>query len=143
MAFASGQTVTAAMLNRITRNSLEALVTANDTVTTSEVDLSGATLSITTTQANTILTIFASLDTESTGNTDIGIVKLVVNGTGQADELNFRGANRGRQTKVWLVTVAAASTFTVKLTRRKVNNADAVTIYSTHSTLTVEGNGIS
>lgn len=143
MAFASGQRVTAAMLNRITRNDLIATVTADDVVTGSEVDLSGATLSVTTIQANTKLKITASLDFESTGTTDFTVVKLYVNGVAVSGDMNRRGAGRLPLAKTWNVTVAAASTFTIKLTRQKIIVGDTTTIYATHSTLIVSGNGIS
>lgn len=143
MAFSSGQRVTAAMLNRITRNDLLATVTADDVVTGSEVDLSGATLSVTTIQANTKLKITASLDWESTGTTDFSVVKLYVNGVAVSGDMNRRGAGRLPLSKTWNTTVAAASTVTVKLTRQKIISGDTTTIYSTHSTLVVSGNGIS
>jgi hypothetical protein len=143
MAFASGQRVSAAMLNRITRNDLLATVTADDVVTGSEVDLSGATLSVTTIQANTKLKVTASLDFESTGTTDFTVVKLYVGGVAVSGDMNRRGAGRLPLSKTWNVTVAAASTVTVKLTRQKIISGDTTTIYSTHSTLVVSGNGIS
>lgn len=143
MAFASGQRVTAAMLNRITRNDLEAVVTSDQNATTSDVDLGGATMSVTTIQANTVLQITASLDCGSTGISDLPFVKLVVGGSTQADNFKLQMAGRGALSKTWLVTVAAASTFTVKLVLVKIGTSNVATVYGTHSTLVVSGNGIS
>src|SRR5687768_13500847 len=144
MAFASGQRVTAVMLNRITRNTLEALMTADDTIVAGEADLSGLTLSVTTIQPNTLLKITASLDWGCNGTTDFSAVRLYVNGVVQPDEMN-RGTNASRSpaAKTWSVNVASASTVTVKLTGRKLISGNTTTIYAMHSNLIVSGNGIS
>lgn len=143
MAFSAGQRLSASALNRITRNELYAQTTANDVVTTTEADLSGASISVTTIQANTKLKVTASLDCECTGTTDLTVVKLYVGGVAVSGDMNRRAAGRIPMSKTWVTTVAAASTVTVKLTHQKVVSGDTTTIYSTHSTLTVSGNGIS
>lgn len=143
MAFASGQRVTAAMLNRITVNNLEVNVSADDTLTTSEVDLSGATMSVTTIQANTKLVVAASLDCEASGSSDFSFVRLYVDGAVQPDNLKWQATGRFTLAKVWVVTVGTAKTLTVKLTRQKIGSANTCTIYSGHSNLVVSGNGIS
>lgn len=144
MAFASGQTVTAAMLNRITPNVLEVSLSGDFTVTTSELDLTGLSVSVTTPQANTKIEITASLDWGASGTSDFSVVRCYVNGVAQSDEMN-RGSSGARlpASKTWEVTVASASTFTVKLTGQKLISGNTTTIYGTHSTLKVSGNGIS
>lgn len=143
MAFASGQRVTAAMLNQITRNDLEVNVTADDVVTTTETDLSGATLSVTTIQPNTKIFIAATLDCEATGSSDFSFVRCYVDGAVQPDNLKWQATGRFTLAKVWIVTVGTAKTLTVKLTRQKIGTANTCTIYSGHSNLVVSGNGIS
>lgn len=143
MAFASGQRVTAASLNRITRNDLEAVVTSDQAATTSEVDLNGATLNVTTIQPNTKLKITASIDGFVTGTTDIPRCTLVVDGAVQSGRLKFQGVGGGTFARTWTVIVPTAKTLVVKLTLSKVNNANTAQVAGTHSNLVVSGNGIS
>jgi hypothetical protein len=143
MAFASGQRVTAAMLNRITRGDLEALVSSDYTITTTEADVPGASLSVTTIQANTVLKITACFDIECTGISDFPFVLLYVDGAAQSDNMKFQHTGRGTVSKTWLVTRGAAGTFTVKLTADKVGTTNTIIIYQTHSNLVISGNGIS
>jgi hypothetical protein len=143
MPFTSGQRLTAAMLNRITRGDLEALVTSDMTITTTETDVPGASISVTTIQANTVLKITASFDVECTGTSDFPFVLLYVDGSAQADNMKFQRTGRGTISKTWLVTRGSAGTFTVKLTADKVGVANTIIIYQTHSNLIVSGNGIS
>lgn len=144
MAFTSGQRVTAAALNRIIRNDLVANVTSDDTLTTSEVDLSGATLSVTTTEVNTKLKITASLDSESSGASDFAVIRVYIAGV-LASSTNFiwQASGRFALSKTWVLTVATTGTKTVKLTRQKIGTANTVKVYSGHSTFVVSGNGIS
>lgn len=143
MAFASGQRVTAVMLNRITRNDLSANVTSDTTVTTTETDLAGASISVTTIQPNTKLLITAAIDFEATGSSDFSYVKLMVNGVLDLRNLILQGTGRFALSKTWTVTIASAGTYTIKLRRQKIGTANTVTIYSGHSIFTVSGNGIS
>jgi hypothetical protein len=143
MAFASGQTVTAAMLNRITPAALQSVMSADDTITAVEADLSGLSKSVTTTQANTVLEIVASLDVQVSGSSDFLAVRCYVNGALQTKELNRNTAGRWPCAATWVVPVAAASTFSVKLTGRKLVSGNTTTIFGTHSTMKISGNGIS
>lgn len=143
MAFTSGQRLGAAALNRITRNDIEALVTADDTLTTSEVDLSGASISVTTIQANTVLIITASLDCEATGSSDFSFVRCYVDGVAQSRNLKWQVTGRMSLSQTWRVVRGSAGTFTVKLTRQKIGTANTCKVYASHSNLIVAGNGIS
>lgn len=141
MAFASGQVVTAAMLNRITPNVLTAACSAN-VVPVAEVDITGMSISVTTPQANTKIEIAAVLDVDIVG-TDFSIFACYINGTKQSDELNRGAVGRWPVGGFWVATIAAASTFTVKITGRRNSGAGTTTVFSTHSKMKVSGNGIS
>src|SRR5687768_13875712 len=141
MAFASGQRVTAAMLNRITRNDLSAVCSAN-LVVGAEAVITGCSMSVTTIQANTKLNISAELDTD-VGSGDFLVVRLYVNGVAVSGDINRSTTGRAPSSHAWVVTVAAASTFTVELKAQKLFGAGTTTVFSTHSSLVVSGNGIS
>jgi hypothetical protein len=144
LAFTSGSRVTAAALNRITRNDLEAAVSTSYTVTTSEGDVTGASITLTTIQANTKVKITASLDLESSGTSDSPFVYCYVDGVKESDDMNIiPAAGRRPRSKTWLVTLGSIGSHTIKLRAVKSGAANTVTIFSTHSTLIISGNGIS
>lgn len=141
MAFASGQTVTAAMLNRITRNDLSVVCSGNQTVGLEAV-IPGLTMSVTTTQPNTKLTVSADLDIDI-GSGDFIRVRLYIDGAGQPSDINRAVSGRFPAGREWVVTITSAGTYTVDLRSVKLSGAGTTTIFSGHSTLNVHGNGIS
>lgn len=145
MPFASGSRVTAAALNRITRADLEAVVSGDMTVTTSTVDVPGASITLTTTQANTKVKITASLDAEITGATDFLFGRCEVDGVNATGDINFKvsGSNRIPVAKTWTVTLGSVGSHTIKLRAFKTGSSNLVTIFGTHSKLSISGNGIS
>ncbi|MFD9706216.1 hypothetical protein [Lentzea sp. NPDC059081] len=145
MPFASGSRVTAAALNRITRVDLEATVSSDLTVLTSTADVPGASITLTTTQANTKVKVTASLDAEITGATDFLFGRLVVDGVDASGDVNFKvsGSNRIPVAKTWTITLGSVGSHTIKLRAYKTGTSNLVTIFSTHSKLSISGNGIS
>ncbi len=145
MAFASGQRVTAAQLNNITWKTLEARSTGNETVDVVLADVNGATLTITTPVANTVVTVWGYFDVGTTGGTDTFIGSLNVDGSGvTTGEAHLEGAGSERATvaQSWEVTLASVGSHTLKLRRQKSSAADTVTLFSTHTKIKVAGLGI-
>ncbi len=146
MAFAAGQTLTAAQLNNITTKYLEARSSADETVTTSVVDVNGATLTFTTPLANTTVSVESYWDIGVTGGADLFIGTLyvdgVVNSTGEVHWDGDGAAGRATVAQGWTVTLVAAGSHTLKLRRTKTTNIDTVTLFGTHTKIKVSGPGL-
>lgn len=145
MAIAAGSPALAADIANLTRREYTANASSvAHTVTTTVADLPGATLTIVTPVANTVVGIEAKFDVESTGGVDIFLGTCSVAGTSQAGEAHHQGAARSTPSQHWTVTLGAAGSYVIKLRVQKFNNSNTVTCYgSSHSKVTVTGNGIS
>lgn len=143
MTFLAGQKVTATILNNHVIKTLEARSSADETVTTTETDVNGATLTFTTPVANTIVTIDSYWDVTSTVAGDLLIGTLYVDGTKSTQgEAHGGFVNRGTVAQGWTATLAAAGSHTLKLRRQKANNSGTVTLFGTHTKIQVSGLGI-
>jgi hypothetical protein len=143
VAIAAGRKITADDLNRITRGKYTATATtAVTTVTTTVADLAGCTLSVVVPFNTTQLTIRGVFDVQSTGTTDTFLGTCTVGGASQTKEAHWTGNGRATIGQEWTVDIATAGTYTVKLRVAKIGTTDTVSVYSTHSQLIVEANGI-
>lgn len=120
-----------------------AYCSADQNATTSDVDIAGCSISLTTTAPNTLLLCMAALDVGTTGPTDFPFVKLSVDGAVQSQNVKFQGVYRQGVVGVWVVNVPAPKTLTAKLILTKISNANVCTVYGTHSNIMVLGNGVS
>jgi hypothetical protein len=114
-------------------------------ITTSVVDLAGATLSVTTPISNTQVVIEGIFDVETSGNTDIFIGTCNISGGvgTQSGEAHYIGPGRVTTLQKWVVSLVTATTYTIKLQVTKVNNSDTVIVNAnSHSKIIVSGNGI-
>lgn len=114
-------------------------------VTTSTVDLAGATLSVTTPQTNTDVLITAIFDVESNGDADIfvGTANISAGIGSPAGEAHWVGLGRGTIIQQWLVTLVTAQAYTIKLQISKVGSANSLQVGGAgHSKILVSGNGI-
>lgn len=115
------------------------------TATTVVTNLAGASVSVTTPQANTDVLIVGIFDVEATGGTDIFVgTSLISGGVGApAGEAHWVGAGRGTVLQAWLVTLVTAQAYTINLRIAKVNNTDNIVVGGAgHSKIMVSGNGI-
>jgi hypothetical protein len=144
--FTAGSRVTAANLNNNTWHTLEARSSGDETVTTVLTDVNGATLTITTPVANTVVTVTSYWDIATTGGTDTFIGTLYVDGILHGNgEAHLEGAGSERETVAqgWEVTLGSAGSHTLKLRRQKTTNTDTMTLFGTHTKIKVGGLGIS
>jgi len=125
---------------------LEARSSADETVTTTEADVNGATLTFNTTAPNTVVKVTSYWDVATTGGTDTFIGKLMVDGavnaTGEAHVEGSGTTGRTTHAQGWTVTLVAAGAHTLKLRRVKAGAADTVTLYGIHTKIQVEGLGL-
>lgn len=105
--------------------------------TGSAVDIAGATSTFTTLGTNSVVSVTATVDGESNGITDIGLVTCVVGASTLAGELHWGPAGRASYSKSWKATVAAAGSVTVKLQGKKSGGTNTFTTYQTHTNLVV------
>lgn len=113
------------------------------TVTTTAADMPGTSMTVTTSEANTVVKFTAVFDIDSDINGDVFIGTLVVDGAAaELHEAHFRGAGRGTVTQVWLITFATAASHTAKLQVKKTATASTVLAFGTHTCLVAEGQGI-
>lgn len=142
MSILAGQKVTADEYNADVTDYIQVILAADETITTTLTDVTGVSSTFTTPVANTEVKVTAVCDIGSTGGTDFGVVTCVVDGVTQTGNVKLNGAIRGTFHGHWVVTLAAAGSHTIKLQRQKFTNADTVTLYGSHTKMTVEGNGI-
>ncbi len=144
MTFLAGQKVTATLLNNHVLRTLEARSSADETVTTTVTDVNGATLTITTPVANTVVRVGATWDIAATGTTDIFVGSLYVDGV-KLDEGEGIGQISLRATiyQAWNVTLATAGSHTLKLRRQKTSNSNTLTLSGKHTKIQISGLGIS
>lgn len=142
MTILAGQKVTADNYNADVPDTIEDILAADETITTSLTDVTGVMQTITTPVANTEVLIIATCDMGSTGGTDFGVVTCVVDGVTLTGNAKLNGAIRTGTSQAWTYTIAAAGSHTIKLQKQKVNNANTVTLYGSHTKMTIQGNGI-
>lgn len=107
-------------------------------MTTSLADITGCTTTVTTYGANREVKITATVDGESNGVTDIGIVVCVVDGVALQGEIHWGPTGRASYGRSWKTTLAAAGSHTIKLQGRKSGNTNTFTTYQTHTNLLVD-----
>lgn len=120
-----------------------AACSSDTTVGTSDSDLAGTTLSFTTLEANTVIRVTAVFDISSTQAGDIFIGSLAVDGgSNQTGEAHYQAVGRSTVTQTWIITIATAGSHNVRLRVRKNNNGGTVTAFATHSSIVMEGQGV-
>lgn len=139
------KTVENSITTRAYKSKVANATTLVQVVTTSTVDLAGATLSVTTSQTNTEVLITGIFDVETNGVGDIFVgTSNISAGVGTpAGEAHWSGAGRGSIIQQWLVTLVTAQAYTIKLQVTKVGTANNVQVGGAgHSKIIVSGNGI-
>ena len=117
---AAGNRITADLLAALANNSLQfigaAQTTATIGMTTTAQDLTGTSLTFTTTYPSTKMTIWAcyDIDMQSAGASVIFVGTCLVDGTGQAGEAH-QTVVRSTCFQEWITTLASSGSHTVKL----------------------------
>lgn len=111
------------------------------TVTTSLADVTSASITLTTTRANTVVLVWAVFDVQSTGTTDEFTGGLAVDGVYQTCSAFWRATGEGSVAQNYAITLAATGSHTLKLQVFKVNNSNTVTCFGVNSTITIMANG--
>lgn len=139
--FASGETVTAAKLNRVQPTTYDAACSSSLTLSTTETDVTGATITLTTVAANAIYIARGVFDfdvaTLSAANYCQG--RLAVDGVTSTREANMDmfTVKRGQGVQQWRGTLAAAGSHTLKLRAAKLGAGGASGALLTHTTIQV------
>jgi hypothetical protein len=124
MTFTAGQKLAASDLDQILTTSSQliggAQTTGSITLTTSTVDLTGSSVTFTTTYANTKFALWAVFDVQagSSGGSVTFIGTAVVDGTtlsGGEAHLSAGSGTRVTLPQMWIGTLAAAGSHTIKL----------------------------
>lgn len=117
-----------------------AACSTNVALTTTEVDITGATVTFSTTKTNARYLVNASFYmAATTGNVNVATGKLAVDGVNQAAQANFTGVatlERANVAQSWVGTLAAAGSHTLKL-RGVLNVGTGVTVNATSTAFTV------
>lgn len=142
MTILAGQKITADEYNADVTDYVDDTLAADETITTSETDVTGVTQTITTPVANTEVKITAVCDIGSTGAADIGFVICHIDGVAQSGNCKWQVAGRGTVSQTWVATIATAGSHTIKLRKQKAGSSNTVTLFGTHTKMTIEGNGI-
>lgn len=122
---AAGNRITADLLAALANNSLQfigsAQTAAPQNMTTVAADLTGTSLTFTTTYINTKITIWACYDVNYTNAADtpnlgskLFVGTCLVDGTTQSGESHYNGP-RATVFQEWITTLAASGSHTVKL----------------------------
>ena len=142
MGILAGQKVTADEYNADVTDYIQLILAADENLTTSLTDVTGVTSTFTTPVANTEVKVTAVCDISVSGTTDFAVITCVVDGVTQTGSAKVLGNIRVTVHGQWVVTLAAAGSHTIKLQKQKINNANTVTLFGSHSKMTIEGNGI-
>lgn len=142
MTILAGQKVTADEYNADVPGRFDDTLAADEVITTTATDVTGVSIAFTTAIANTKVQALATCDIGSTGSGDIGFVTCVLDGVAQSGNAKLQGAIRATVAQSWTITVATAGAHTIKLQRQKAGTANTVTLFGTHTKLTISGNGI-
>lgn len=142
MAFASGQRISSARLNRIQPVTYDVAATSALTLSTTETDITGALITLTTSAANAIYVASAVFDMEAT--TAAAAVmqgRLSVDGSTQTEEALLDGSYssdaRVTSAQLWRGTLASAGSHTFQLRGLKTAAVGVMRINNIHTTLTV------
>lgn len=141
---AAGAFATAADVNSLGQNEFTANASSvTQTVTTTLTDLAGATKTIITPTANTVVSVTAYFDIEANGMTDIFLGFLAVAGVSQTGEAHWQAVGRATIPQHWTITLGAAGSYVIKLRVQKILNSNTLVVYgSGHSKITISGKGI-
>lgn len=129
-------------LTNLRVKSYMAAATASLTCTTTGQDVPGATITFTTTVANTVALVQAHFDVNNSGGADTFLGIMAVDGGDMTAQAIARLSGRSAVSQSWAVTLAAAGSHTVKLRAAKVGTANVVEAYLTHTQIVVSAAGI-
>lgn len=138
MPILAGEIVTAARLNRMQPVPYEAVASAALNGPVTDTDITGASITLTTTAANAVYVArcFVDFDNDAAG-TNFATVKLVVDSVAQSGQANYQqgvATDRATPGQSWKGTLASAGSHTLKLTGTLPAE---VNINSGHTKLTV------
>ncbi len=139
---AAGQRITTAEQGQLVSNTLQQFsatqTTSTITMAAGVQDLTGATVTFTTTYANTKCKVIGVFDVEQSGTpADIFVGTCVVDGSSVSGEAHS-AAVRDTCMQVWDFTLTAAGSHTIKLQGAKSGSANTVKTDATHTRLSVE-----
>lgn len=137
----SGAIARGADVGGVLTQSLLAACSTNVDLTTTEVDITGATITFTTRRANARVLIFGSFYfSVLTANNNIGQGKCSIDGTVQTAFANYTGdnlvPNRGNSSQNWIATLASAGSHTIKL-RGVMTAGSGYRVNAPHTTIAV------
>jgi len=120
MPFAAGEIITAGRLNRLQPVTYEASATADLTLSTTETDIVGATVTLTTQTAGAVFVVEGTFDfSAATGAAGVIMVgRLSVDGSTDIEEAHADGSTTGARVTAnqeWRGTLATAGDHTLKL----------------------------
>jgi hypothetical protein len=131
---AAGNRITADLLAALTNNSLQfigAAATSHQAMGATA-DITGTSLTFTTTYPNTKVTIWACYDVDSTGVTSTFIGTCLVDGTGQSGEAHSQTL-RVTCFQEWITTLTSSGSHTIKLQGQKSGGSDTQNTNATHT----------
>lgn len=135
MTFTAGQKLSTADLDTIGSVSIQfigAAATTHQAMTTTAADITGTSLTFTTQYANTKIAIWAVYDVDQTGTTSTFVGTCLVDGVAQSGEAHNQTV-RCTCSQMWITTLAAAGSHTVKLQGKYAGGTDTVSTNSVHT----------
>lgn len=140
MTFTAGQKLSTADLDTIGSTTLQFIGSAANSLqamTGSLADIAGTSLTITTQYANTRVAIWAVYDVDNNANTTIAnwsvfVGTALVDGVAQSGEAHGTGP-RGTFSQMWITTLTAAGTHTIKLQGKSSGGSSGCNTNPTHT----------
>lgn len=135
MTFTAGQKISTADLDTIGSVSFQFIGAAANThqaVTAGAADIAGTSLTFTTQYANTRVAIWAVYDPDSTGVTSVFVGTCLVDGATQSGEAHS-STLRVTCAMMWIATLAAAGSHTIKLQSAKSGGTDTINTNQVHT----------
>lgn len=137
---AAGSLLSASVAGQLGSNALQMVGAAGTTLqamTGSSVDITGTSLTITTTYANTKVAIWGVFDVDNNANTtpanwSVFVGTAVVDGTSQSGEAHATGL-RVTCVQMWIATLAAVGSHTIKLQGKSSGGTSGCNTNPTHT----------
>lgn len=128
--------------NYWTYNELVAQASADQTVTTTQTDVTSATITFTTPVANTKIRWMSVFRVTSSGSADVFAGMVVLDGVAQSRQAVWSGTGSTTVSQTDVVTIATAGAHTIKLAIIKFGTANTVTMIAAPTGLAIGGQGI-
>lgn len=138
----SGERLTASMVNAGLLTSVQAASTGNLTVSTSDQDVPGVSLTFVSPVRDSVVIAWGVIDIETNGASDTFVGELWVDDGPEVHQVIWQGTGRATIGQTWRPVLLEGDSHILKLSCYKLGTANTVTVNGTNTKLVVAAGGI-